>query len=160
MWGRDALIMTSGQNMLTEENNWQTCLQNPLNIFDLKYCALKLKLLLVSNEVTCVIFVVWQCFGGSKSEKHCTLDACRVRAMCVCIYCTMYTGHCYGFCTPLFNSFVLLFTKSHYRTIFDFTHDIVSTMCYVGVTSRALRPSEQQELKYYREVTAGACTNP
>jgi hypothetical protein len=27
-----------------EENNWKTCLQNPLNMFDLKFCAVKLEL--------------------------------------------------------------------------------------------------------------------
>jgi len=39
--------------VLTEENNWKTCLQNPLNMFDLKYYAVKLELSLGSNEVTC-----------------------------------------------------------------------------------------------------------
>jgi hypothetical protein len=44
--------------MLMEENSWPTCLQNPLNKFDLKHCAVKLELLLGSNEVTCVMFIV------------------------------------------------------------------------------------------------------
>jgi hypothetical protein len=43
--------------------------------------------------------------------------------MCMCIYCAVKTGHCCGFCTPLFNSCVLLFTKSHYNTVFDLTHN-------------------------------------
>jgi len=37
--------------MLTEENKWQTCLQNPVNMFDLRYCALKLEFAVGSNEV-------------------------------------------------------------------------------------------------------------
>ena len=44
--------------MLTEESNWQVCLQNPLNMFDLKCCAVKLELLLGNNEVNCAIFPV------------------------------------------------------------------------------------------------------
>ena len=33
-------------------------------------------------------------------------------------------------------------------------------MCVcVGVVSRSLRPSEQQKWKYYKDVTAGGCTN-
>jgi len=26
---------------------------------------------------------------NNKAQKHCTLDACHVRAMCVCIYCAV-----------------------------------------------------------------------
>ena len=44
--------------MLTEENNWQTSVQTPLNMFDLKYCAVKLELPLGSNEVTCTMSIV------------------------------------------------------------------------------------------------------
>jgi hypothetical protein len=44
--------------MLMEENSWQTCLQTPLNIFDLKHCAMKLELHLGSNEVTCAMYIV------------------------------------------------------------------------------------------------------
>jgi hypothetical protein len=44
--------------MLTEENNWQTCLQNTLNMFDLKYCTAKVELPLESNGVTYAMSVV------------------------------------------------------------------------------------------------------
>jgi len=44
--------------MLMEENSWQTCLQNPLNTFDLKHCAVKLESPLGSNEVTCAMYIV------------------------------------------------------------------------------------------------------
>ena len=61
--------MTLGQNTLMEENNWQTCLQNTLNVFDWKYHAVKLGSPLGSNEVTCAVSFVWQCFGGSDKSK-------------------------------------------------------------------------------------------
>jgi len=44
--------------MLTEENNWQICLQTPLNMLDLQYCAVKLELPVGRNEVTCAMSVV------------------------------------------------------------------------------------------------------
>jgi len=61
--------MTLGWNTLMEGNNWQAYLQNPLNVFDLKYCAVKSGSPLGSNEVTCAMSVVLQCFGGSHKSK-------------------------------------------------------------------------------------------
>jgi hypothetical protein len=46
----------------------------------------------------------------NKFGKHCIIDAFHV---CVCIYCAVQTACCCGFCTPLFNLFVLLYTKLH-----------------------------------------------
>jgi hypothetical protein len=55
-----------GYSTLTEENNCPACLQNPLNMFNLKYCAMKLEISLGSDEVQCLLY---DCFGGSdKSE--------------------------------------------------------------------------------------------
>jgi len=44
--------------MLMEVNNWQTWLQNSVNMFDLKYWSVKLELPLGSNEVTCAMSIV------------------------------------------------------------------------------------------------------
>jgi len=46
--------------MLMEENNQQACSQNPLNVADLKYCAVKSELLLRSNEVICAMCALCQ----------------------------------------------------------------------------------------------------
>jgi len=45
-----------GYNTLTEEKNCQTCLQNTLNMFDFKYCAMKLKISLGISEVQCLLY--------------------------------------------------------------------------------------------------------
>jgi len=65
-------------------NNWHTCLRNPLNLFDLKYCTLKLLSLLGSNEVTCAMSVVWQCFEGSDKSK--TLHTRYMGVGVLCVY--------------------------------------------------------------------------
>jgi len=47
-----------GIELVDGKNIWQTCLQNPFHMFDLKYCAVEFELLLGSNEVTCAMSVV------------------------------------------------------------------------------------------------------
>ena len=69
-------------NTLTEENNCQTCLQNALNMFDLKYCAMKLELSLGSNEEQCLLYD--SVLEEVISLKDCTLPA--VFTLCACIY--------------------------------------------------------------------------
>jgi hypothetical protein len=41
--------------MLMGENNWRTCLQNPLNVVDLKFCAMELGLLPGNYKVICAM---------------------------------------------------------------------------------------------------------
>ena len=57
--------------------------------------------------------------SSNKSEKHCTLDACCFHAMCVCVCVCVFTAKC----AVLLYSFVMFFTKSHYKTIFNLTHN-------------------------------------
>ena len=121
--------------MLTDENYWQTCSQNPLNVVDLKYCAVKSELLLRSNEVICAMCVVWQCFGGS--DKVRTLHT----GYMLCVWCVRvrllrsveWTPKCSRtllyFYTQYFNLFVLLLSKLHHRTFFYPTHDISTRYC-------------------------------
>ena len=69
-------------NTLTGENNCHTRLQNPLNLFDLKYCVMKLKLSLGSNEEQCLLYD--SVLDEVLSLKYCTLPT--VFTLCVCIY--------------------------------------------------------------------------
>jgi len=71
-----------GYNTLTEEKNCQTCLQNPLYVFNLKYCVMKLELSLGSNEQQCLLYD--SVLEEVISPKHCTLPT--VFTLCPCIY--------------------------------------------------------------------------
>jgi len=82
-------------------------------------------------------------FCLNKAKKHCTLDACRVRAMCVCV--CVFTVQCRIYAAALLYSIVLLFTRSHYKTVFDLTHNIsphcpLGHPCCVSVLTEKLFP--------------------
>jgi len=49
------------------------------------------------------------------------LCVCVCVCVCVCLLRSVDWTLLF-FCTHLFNSFVLLFTKPHYKTVFDLTH--------------------------------------
>jgi hypothetical protein len=124
-----------------EENSWQTCLQNPLNVFNLKHCAVKLELPPGSNEVACAMFTVWQCFGGSDEVKtlhtwrmSCALCARMYLAVLCSIDAAAFVLECIFFLAPYWNHFTstifgnlihnrslksIMFQKS-LRTIFSY----------------------------------------
>ena len=92
-----------GYNTLTEENKCQPCLQNPLNVFNLKYCAMKLEISLGSNEVQCLLYD--SVLEEVVSLKHCTLDTPGVHTMCVYLQCKLDYVLSFAFqpsvCSPL-----------------------------------------------------------
>jgi hypothetical protein len=51
-----------------------------MNMFNLKYCAMKLEISLGSNEVQCLLYD--SVLEEVVSLKHCTLDTCGVHTMC------------------------------------------------------------------------------
>jgi len=104
---------------LAEENNCLTCLQNPLNVFDLKYCAMKLEISLGSNEVQCLLYD--SVLEEVISLKHCTLDTHSVHAMCVYLQCRL--GYMLLFAILLFSTLCVLSTKSHCKKSFYHTHN-------------------------------------
>jgi len=111
-------MIALGCNTLTEENNCQTCLQNPLNMFDLKYCAMKLELSLGSNEEQCLLYD--SVLEEVISLKRCTLPA-GVHAMCVYLQCRL--EYALLFAILLFSTLCMLSTKSHCKNSFDHTHN-------------------------------------
>jgi hypothetical protein len=89
-----------------------------LNVFNLKYCAMKLEISLGSNEVQCLLYD--NVLKEVISLKQ-ILDTCSVHAMCVYLQCRL--DYVLLFAILLFSTLCVFSTKSHCKNSFDHTHN-------------------------------------